>query len=67
MRYPVAVIQWFSRALEAAHRLFGSTTNTQMAEVLLLLILAMIAWTLVIVPGDQTGDGLRGVIRWWLN
>ena len=67
MKQPAALAQWIGQVLATMHRLFGSATNTQMAEVLLLLILTAIAWTLVLVPGDQTGDGLRGIIRWWLR
>ncbi len=58
---------WLKHLLVTTQRLFGSTTNTQMAEILLLLILVIFAWSLVLIPGDQTGDGLRGIFRWWLR
>jgi len=38
-----------------------------MAEIIILLILAMMAWTVVLIPGDQTADRLRGVVHWWMR
>jgi hypothetical protein len=61
------LMQLMRRMLETAYQIFGSTTNTQMAEVMLLLVLAMIAWALVVIPGDQTAGGLEAIIRWWLQ
>ena len=58
---------WLRHMLLIGQRVFGSATNTQIAEILLLLILVIFAWALVIIPGDQTGDGLRGILRWWLR
>ena len=52
------------RALATAYRLFGSTTNTEIAGIVLLGVLGMLASILVFTPGDQTGDGLRALYSW---
>lgn len=67
MKPQTKTTHWARRSVDTAYRVFGSTTNTQMAEVVILLILAMIAWVLVVIPGDQTAGGLLAIIRWWLQ
>jgi hypothetical protein len=67
MKEHTSTTLWLQHAFVMAHRVFGSATNTQISEVIILLVLAMIAWALVIIPGDQTGDGLRGIAHWWLR
>lgn len=52
------------RALATAYRIFGSTTNTEIAGIVLLVVLCMVASLLVFTPGDQAGDGLRALYRW---
>jgi hypothetical protein len=47
------------RALFTARRLVASTTSKELAEILILCILGMLAAMIALMPGDQTSEGLR--------
>ena len=49
---------FLKRALEAAYNVFGSTSCSEFAEIVILCILGLIASVLVMTPGDQTLGGL---------
>ena len=49
------------RALFAAERIIRSTESGELAEILLLCILGMLASVLLLAPGDQTLDGMRQI------
>ncbi|MGH7034340.1 MAG: hypothetical protein ACREFL_11475 [Stellaceae bacterium] len=50
------------RALFAAERIIRSTESGELAEILLLCILGMLASVVLLAPGDQTLDGMRHII-----
>ena len=49
------------RALFAAERIIRSTESGELAEILLLCILGMLASMVLLTPGDQTLDGMRQI------
>ena len=50
------------RALFAAERLIRGTESGELAEILLLCVLGMLASVVLVAPGDQTLDGMRHII-----
>lgn len=55
---------WFKRTILTALDVFGSTSSTEIAGLLMWAILGMIASVLVMVPGDQTAGGLAATYNW---
>ncbi len=60
-------VPWLRRFLSTAYDVFGSATNSQLAWLMIFAILGLIASILVVIPGDQTGDGLHALYRWLLH
>lgn len=54
---------WVRRALVAAYFGFGSASCAELAEIAILCLLGMIASLLVLIPGDQTLDGLAALCQ----
>ncbi len=50
------------RAFFTARRIVASTSSRELAEIVILCILGMLASVIVLMPGDQTGDGLRQIL-----
>jgi hypothetical protein len=48
--------------LFAAERVIRSAESGELAEILLLCVLGMLASVLLLAPGDQTLDGMRHII-----
>lgn len=62
----MTAIPSIKQAVLTAHRVFGSAANTQLAGILILSLLGMIASVYVLSPGDQKG-GRRDAFYDWLN
>ncbi len=50
------------RVLFHTRRIVASPTSKELAEILILCILGMLASVIVLMPGDQTRDGLRQLL-----
>jgi hypothetical protein len=60
----MAVLISIKRTVEAAYRVFGSTNNTELAEIVILCIAGMIATVFVYMPDDQIGGALCSLLGW---
>ena len=67
MRDHRALIRSLRQTLETARHVFGSTSHTDIAMIVLLVVATMLASILVLTPGDQAGQGMLAFYNWFLS